>query len=148
MRARARSIAARERKQDEIIARGRVEVRERARKRDRDRESDERQSQRMPKFSPLQPSPPTERTSIVLIPSRSGLRGPVRRRSRGSGDEGGSRGPPRVRYESLCREGGPHTRRLTAGWHPSSEREQEEKKKREEAGDVRGAREDYGDELV
>ena len=41
----------------------------------------------------------------------------------------GDRGrPPRVRYESLCREGGPHTRRLTAGWwHPSLEKEAEER---------------------
>lgn len=117
------------------------------RQRDR-REAESENAEVWSTAPPPPPRPPTERTSIALIPSRSGLRGPVRRRSRGSGDEGDSRGPPRVRYESLCREGGPHTRRLTAGWHPSSEREQEEKKKREEAGDVRGAREDYGDELV
>lgn len=41
---------------------------------------EEVESQRMPKFGPRLPSPPslpTGRTSIVQIPSRSGLRGPV-----------------------------------------------------------------------
>jgi len=55
----------------------------------------------MPKFSPRLPPPPPpplplpiERTSIARISSRSGLRGPVRRHSRGGEDRGGSRGAP------------------------------------------------------
>lgn len=101
----------------------RAQGRRSSRRKEKDREKRrEAESQRMPKFGPRVAVPPplpspTERISIVRFPSRSGLRGPVRRRT---GRE--ARGA-RVRYESLCWEGGPHTRRLTAGWHSSLKKE-------------------------
>lgn len=50
-----------------------------------------------------------DRPSIVRIPSRSGLRGPVR--SRGGSDGRGNDDEPGlpVRYESSCLEGGPRS---------------------------------------